>query len=352
MAAVAPAPGNDLNVRRAAFYDRARVHGLSPLWLSMAKLVPAEPASPARPQHWRYSDVRPFLLASAELIGAAEAERRVLMLENPGLPGEAKITRGLYAGLQLVMPGEIAPSHRHTASALRFVLESRGGYTAVDGERTYMEPGDLVITPSWTWHDHGNEGDEPVIWMDGLDLHLVNLMDCGFREDGEEMAQATPRPVGSSTAEAAMNLLPLDYEIRSLTSPIFNYPYARTREALSGLSKLRDPEPGSGYRMRYVNPVNGGWAIPTIATWAQLLPKGFVTQPHRSTDSTIMVVVEGRGWSLIDGQRFDWAPKDIIVVPSWRTAVHHPEDESVFFCWSDRGVQEAFGFWRHQTLPQ
>jgi gentisate 1,2-dioxygenase len=341
-----------LETRRVAFYERARTQDLSPLWLALKNLVPAEPSSPALPQHWRYADVRPFLLESAELIGAAEAERRVLMLENPGLRGEAKITRSLYAGLQLVMPGEVAHANRHTASALRFVLESDRGYTSVDGERTYMAPGDFVITPSWTWHDHGNEGDQPVIWMDGLDLHFVNLMDCGFREDGEELVQATPRPVGSSTAEAALNLLPLDYETRTTTSPIFNYPYVRTREALAGVAKLRPPEPGSGYRMRYANPVNGGWAIPTIATWAQLLPKGFVTQPHRSTDGTVMVVVEGKGWSLIDGERYDWGPNDILVAPSWRTVVHHPEEEAVFFCWSDRSVQEAFGFWREQTLPQ
>ena len=139
------------------------------------------------PAIWKYEDVRADVMASGALISAEEAVRRVLILENPGLPGQASITQSLYAGLQLILPGEIAPSHRHTQSALRFIVEGRGAYTAVNGERTTMRPGDFIITPSWTWHDHGNadsaDGGEPVVWLDGLDIPLLRFLDAGFAEN-------------------------------------------------------------------------------------------------------------------------------------------------------------------------
>src|SRR5439155_26674369 len=134
---------------RQAFYQRIAPANLAPLWENLHRMVTPEPRPTAVPAIWHYRDVRPHLMQSGELITAQEATRRVLMLMNPGLGGEASITGSLFAGLQLIMPGEIAPAHRHTQSALRFIIEGHGAYTAVDGERTAMEPGDFVITPSW-----------------------------------------------------------------------------------------------------------------------------------------------------------------------------------------------------------
>uniref|UniRef100_UPI0004F39070 cupin domain-containing protein n=1 Tax=Pseudomonas aeruginosa TaxID=287 RepID=UPI0004F39070 len=142
--------------KRADFYRRIRQQHLTPLWEALHSLVPAQPAGGCQAALWRYRELRPFLLEAGDLISAEEAVRRVLVLENPDLPGQSAITPSLYAGLQLILPGEIAPSHRHTQSALRFVVEGYSAYTSVDGERTRMEPGDFIITPSWTWHDHGN----------------------------------------------------------------------------------------------------------------------------------------------------------------------------------------------------
>ena len=116
------------------------------------------------------------------LISAEEAERRVLMLVNPGLRDASQITQSLYAGLQLVMPGEITSSHRHSAAALRFVIEGEGAYTTVNGERVTMRPGDFILTPSWTHHDHGNPSSQPVVWLDGLDIRIVNIFDASFAE--------------------------------------------------------------------------------------------------------------------------------------------------------------------------
>ena len=141
------------------------------------------PVTPALPANWDYDNVvRPYLMQAGGLITAKEAERRVLILENPGLRGQTCITHSLFAGLQLIMPGEVAPAHRHTQSALRFIIEGSGAYTAVEGERTLMQPGDFVITPSWTWHDHGNDTDRPMVWLDGLDIPIVRLFDASFAE--------------------------------------------------------------------------------------------------------------------------------------------------------------------------
>src|SRR6266481_8843902 len=132
---------------RAAFYRRIDKDSLTPLWEVLGALVPPQPTTPCVPALWRYQTVRPYLMEAGRLISAREAERRVLILENPGLRGASSITRTLYAGLQLILPGEIAPSHRHAQSALRFVLEGTGAHTAVDGERTTMRPGDFILTP-------------------------------------------------------------------------------------------------------------------------------------------------------------------------------------------------------------
>ena len=336
---------------RQLFYERARVAHLAPLWEVLRGLVTREPQTPALPAQWRFADVRPYLLEAAQLIGTAEAERRVLVLENPGLPGESRITRSLYAGLQIVLPGETAPAHRHMAAALRFVIEGHGGRTSVDGETTVMHPGDFIVTPSWAWHEHANVGDEPVIWLDGLDIHLVNLMDTSFREDEHECPPLPRRPNDASWLETGLNLLPIDIDRSRITSPLFNYPYQRTREALDGLSRLRAPHPVHGHKMRYTHPLNGDWAMPTIATWAQCLPAGFDTAPAHSTDGTLLVVVEGRGHSVIGGQRFDWGPKDVLVVPSWCPVSHHAAEESVLFGASDRATQEKLGLWRERHEP-
>ena len=157
---------------REAFYEKIATRSLAPLWEVLKGLQPAEPRPPEATVLWHYDEIRPMLMEAGRLISAMEAERRVLILQNPTLRGQSppRITHSLFAGLQLIMPGEIAPSHRHTQSALRFIIEGAGAYTAVDGERTTMRPGDFVITPSWTWHDHGNETGQPMVWLDGLDV--------------------------------------------------------------------------------------------------------------------------------------------------------------------------------------
>ena len=333
---------------RAAFYDRIGAHSMAPLWESLHVLVSKQPVTPVKPHLWSYDQVRPYLMEAGGLITAKEAERRVLILENPGLPGKASVTHSLYAGLQLVLPGEVAPGHRHTQTALRFILEGCDAFTAVDGERTLMRPGDLVITPSWTWHDHGNDSDRPMVWLDALDIPLVGFFDASFAEAANADSQEVSRPLGDSTARYASNLLPVDWKPATQNSPIFNYPYARTREALTTLAANGDPDPHHGYKMRYVNPASGGHVTPTISAFVQLLPQGFARAPYRSTDGTVYSVVEGEGRTVVGGQTLSWKPRDVFVVPSWAEHVHHATSEAVLFSFSDRSAQEKLGLWRER----
>jgi gentisate 1,2-dioxygenase len=331
---------------RAAFYDELAPKNMAPLWEVLRALITREPQTPCVPVIWHYDEVRPYLMRSGALITAKEAERRVLILENPALKGKASITHTLYAGLQLILPGEVAPAHRHSQSALRFVLEGQGAYTAVDGERTYMSPGDFVITPSWTWHDHGNDSDQPMVWLDGLDVPLVALLDAGFMEPGNAEQQMVTKPAGDSLARYGSGLLPVDWRPHTKTSPVFNYPYARTREALETMRNRQEWDPCHGLKLRYVDPATGDYAMPTMATFMQLLPKGFAGLPYRSTDGAVYVCVEGGGETRIGETIFTWGPRDVFMVPSWARHSHRASQDSVLFSFSDRVVQERLGLWR------
>jgi gentisate 1,2-dioxygenase len=344
---------------RHDFYREISPLHLTPLWESLHNLVPREPTTPCVPHLWSYKEIHAYLMRSGELISAEEAVRRVLILENPALRGQSSITQSLYAGLQLILPGEIAPSHRHTQSALRFIVDGATAYTAVDGERTLMQPGDFIITPSWTFHDHGNrsreEGGEPVVWLDGLDIPMLRFFDAGFAENYPAAEQPVTRPVGNSYARYGANMLPLQYDAPyGATSPVLNYPYARTREALHKLANDGPIDEWHGIKLRYVNPATGGWPMPTIAAFMQLLPKGFGGNPYRSTDGTVYSVVEGQGRAILSrGERswtFDFGPRDHFVVPSWHTVRFEASSEAVLFSFSDRPVQQAMGILREQQL--
>ncbi|HEY3847131.1 MAG TPA: gentisate 1,2-dioxygenase [Acetobacteraceae bacterium] len=331
---------------RQEFYDRIAPQSLAPLWERLHTLVTRSPTTPVLPAIWHYDDqVRPHLMRAGSLITAKEAERRVLILENPGMQGQTCITHSLFAGLQLILPGEVAPAHRHTQSALRFIVEGRGAYTAVEGERTLMQPGDFVLTPSWTWHDHGNDTDQPMVWLDGLDIPIVRLLDACFMEPANADSQQVTRPAGDSYARYGSNMLPVDYK-PGRASPVFNYPYERTREALVTLARNGEPDACHGFKLRYVNPATGGSPMPTIGACMQLLPGGFATTPYRCTDGTVFSVVEGEGETVVGDTTLRWKPRDIFVVPSWHSHQHYASGDAVLFSFSDRPVQEALGLWR------
>ena len=331
---------------RQSFYDRIARQNLAPLWENLRQLQAPKAAVPA---HWDYDNViRPHLLHAADLITVQEAERRVLILRNPGLDGQSAITPSLFAGMQLVMPGEIAPAHRHTAAALRFIIEGHGAYTTVEGERVPMEPGDFVLTPSWTWHDHGNEGNGPMVWLDGLDIPIVRLFSPNFNEEANDPSQTVRHPPGDSLARYGHNMLPVDWKPSVKSSPVFTYPYERSRAALATLARNGDPDPCHGHKMRYVNPATGDHAMPTIGAFLQLLPAGFATAPYRATDGTVYTCVEGEGETSVGDTTFRWKPRDVFVVPSWHRHQHRVGKETILFSYSDRPTQEKLGLWREE----
>ena len=340
MEAVAKTP------EREAFYGRIAGENLAALWNVMGDLITREPSSACRPHLWKFDKIRAYMLEAGKLITAKEAERRVLILENPGLRGQSKVTTSLFAGIQMVIPGDVAPAHRHSQSALRFILEGRGAFTAVDGEKTLMEPGDFVITPSMTWHDHGNETGEPMFWLDGLDIPMVQLLDASFAEGANEDRQAVTKPDGDSFARYGHNLLPVDETRSSKTSPIFNYPYSHTREALEQAKKRSEWDACHGLKLKFSNPMTGDFAMPTIGTFIQLLPKGFKTARYRSTDATVFTAIEGKGRSRIGEHTFEWGPRDLFVVPSWRWVTHEADEDAVLFSFSDRPVQQKLDLFR------
>lgn len=316
-----------------------------PLWERTARMGPGTPAVPAI---WRYRDMRPPLMLAIDLITAKEAERRVFMLENPGLPGSGYITSSIYCGLQVIKPGEVAPAHRHTPNALRFIIEGEGAYTTVEGERVPMRPGDFVLTPGWTWHDHGHLGAAPVVWLDALDNPFGQFFGAIFRENYSRDAQAPSLPDGDAGARYGANLMPIEYRATKRSSPLLIYPYDRTREALMRLARSGPLHPSHGVKMRYANPIDGGYVYPTIATFVQWLPKDFSGLTYRSTDGMVFTVVEGRGTAHIGNETFAFEPHDVFVAPPWTPYQLSAESECVLFSLSDRAAQENLGFWREE----
>lgn len=336
--------------KRAEYYRRISDDHLTPLWEVLGALVPKSPTSPVAPALWRYADVREHVMEAGRLITASEAERRVLVLENPAMRGNSSITQSLYAGLQLILPGEVAPAHRHSQSALRLVLDGEGAYTAVDGERTTMRRGDFIITPSWTWHDHGNLGVEPVVWLDGLDIPTVRFFDSGFAEHGSAASQQTDRPEGDSLARYGHNMVPVDLK-QTAADPtrVFVYPFEQTKEALEGIA-CTAPDAHLGHKLRYVNPATGASPMPTIGAFAQLLPAGFETSPYRCTDATVYVCLEGAGSAGVGDESYTFGPNDVFVVPSWHALKLRATERTILFSFSDRPIQQALGLWREERM--
>lgn len=345
-----PTSGNAAEVNR--FLTGLSQFHVGPLWKVLGQQLTPEPASHARPHLWRWQDIRPQLLRAGELVSAAEAERRVLMLLNPGLEGQVATTHTLYGGIQLILPGEVARTHRHTPNALRFIMEGRGAYTVVDGEKIPMAPGDFVLTPNWTWHDHGSEGTEPVMWLDGLDIPLVRLLEGIFFEPYAEESQPLTKPTDASTAGYGTGgLLPTWQRSTSVHSPLLKYAWREAREALMSLGP-HAASPFDGLMLEYVNPVTGGPALPTMASFLQRLTPGQRTEPHRHSSSAVYLAVEGQGRTVIDGKAYEWTPGDVFAVPTWCWHAHEnlsTSEDAILFSFTDAPVMRALNLYREQT---
>jgi gentisate 1,2-dioxygenase len=334
------------NSEYGRFMDEVKDMSLFPLWERVGGLKPGTKCVPA---HWSYAAVRPHLMQACELVTHKEATRRVLCLENPSLRGTTFVCDSLFAGLQIIMPGEVAPSHRHTPSALRFIVEGDGAYTAVSGEKLPMQPGDFVVTPAWAWHDHGNEGGAPVVWLDGLDTPFARFFGAAFYESYPQDKQPLDRPEGESVAVYGASLVPDDYHSDGFSTPVLIYTYERARAALDKLASTGKPHPAHGYRLRYANPANGRHPFPTMAVSMQRLPAGFVGATYRSTGAAVFCVQSGKGSARIGDDTFALGTHDVFVAPAWTPYSFSAESDLELFSYSDRAGQEALGYFREQV---
>ena len=294
------------------YVDALRTANLVPLWPSLRSLLPpGAPRSATRPTHWSWPAIRPLLLRAGELTPIEKAERRVLVLANPGRGlDNLQASSALYLGMQLVLPGEVAPNHRHTPNAARIVVEGTGACTIVGGERCAMAHGDLVLTPSGVWHEHRHEGDGPFIWLDVLDLPLMVYLDVSYVMQGEP--QATRREPASY---ATGGVLPrLHGEPTRARHPLLRYDWQRTRAALGALAAAAPDAPAE---VAYVNPETGQDSLNTIAFGALLLRAGEERGLRRMSPARVFHVVEGAGQAAIDGATVSFSAADTFCVPGF-----------------------------------
>jgi gentisate 1,2-dioxygenase len=336
-----------------AYADMADL-SVGALWRHLFNLFPGQPVTKAVPFHWDYHQLRPYMLHFAESLSIEEAQRRVLMLINPGLKDQSATVTGLYAGIQVILPGEQAQAHRHSASAFRFIIEGSGAYTTVAGERVHMHPGDLLLTPNWEWHDHYHEGDGPMMWLDGLDFPTVNMLDAAFFELYSDTAQKAVRPDDISSRQFIHGRLnPAWITERSISSPVGNYPWAETERAFASIADGARGSDADGVLLEYTNPWNGGPVMPTMSCRIQRLEPGFRGSPRRTTASTILHVVRGEGTTKVGDQEITWGEKDIFVIPSWAAYEHvnaSGSDDAVLFSYTNEPVVRALGLYRDETL--
>jgi gentisate 1,2-dioxygenase len=329
---------------------------VQPLW-TQEGLLPRTPGRLA-PHIWRWKTLRDLAERSGDLVGIDRGgDRRVLSLTHPDLGGLPFATPTLWGAVQFLNGGELAPGHRHTPAALRFVLEGSGVWTLVNGDPIHMAPGDLVLTPSWTWHEHHNPGTEPMIWFDGLDLPLVRNLDAVFFEPGGgEPAGYQPEPVSRSEHRyGSAGLLPADGDAVTVEDPassrfsrLLAYRWAAVDAALSQLIE------STGRReacVRYADPATGRDIMPTLRAELHRVLAGHRTRTIRAVGSAIWVVYRGSGATVIDGRRFRWTAGDMFVTPSWAAVDHEAADDADLFLLSDRPVLEALGLARTQEAP-
>lgn len=328
---------------------------LGPLWEAIPDLMHQKPEPQAQAYLWKGELLQKKLMEAAEIFTPERGgERRAIYFQNPGLLnrqpwGWASATQTLYAAVQLLLPGEVAPSHRHSQNAIRFIAEGEGAYTIVQGQRVFMQEGDFLITPKTLWHGHEHIGDKPMIWMDALDIPTAYSIGGTFFDPYDGYLQQPDTPDNFSELRYQGGIVrPINDRNYSI-APLANFKWKRTEEAIQGLTNF-EPDSYDGYAVEYINPSNGQTANPTIGAWMQLLPKGFRTKAHRHTHSSIYQVFKGEGYSIINGIRFDWKEGDYFVVPNWAWHEHAATEDTYLFSVNDLPIMERFDYEKQQVL--
>ena len=294
---------------------------LVPLWPSLrAVLPPHQPQPRTRATHWSYAALRPLLLQAGALTPIEKAERRVLVLANPGHGLEKmQASAAIYLGMQLLLPGEWAPAHRHTPNAVRMIVEGEGATTTVDGQKCPMQRGDLILTPTGLWHEHGHEGDQPVVWLDVLDLPLVHYMEASYHVDGPRQAVL---PGAGSAAYARAGIVPTPMFGRTGAAyPMLRYAWADTRAALQALAAAQ-PE-HDAVQVAYVNPETGAPVQNILGFGALLLRPGQTLRLPARSPAAVFHCIEGAATVQVQEQQFALAEADTCCVPGYTPVSLH-----------------------------
>jgi gentisate 1,2-dioxygenase len=328
-------------------YGKAMVdQNVAPLWPVLANLVPHHRPQPVTQTNlWKFRQIRPLLIKAGEVTPIEKAERRVLVLSDPGRgPAAMQTTATIYCGLQLLLPGEKAPSHKHTPSAARIVVEGEGAYTVVDGQKCPMKRGDLILTPSGSWHDHGHEGKVPVIWLDVLDLPIFVGFEGSYSVPGESVGQPTNFPPPSPDYTHA-GLRPVMIETGT-SYPILRFTWERTRQALEALKPQR--KPGASVELAYVNPLTGARCLTTLGFTAMLLPAGETIKPRVRSASAVFHAVEGEGVSSVNGKEFAWEAGDTFSMAPFSSVEHLATSTGFLIRVDDEPLQRAIGYYEER----
>jgi gentisate 1,2-dioxygenase len=335
-----------------ALYRGFEDHYLNPLWTQTANLMPRHPKPKAVAHVWRWSELYPLAQRSGDLVPVGRGgERRAIGLANPGLGGEAYVTPTLWCAIQYLGPRETAPEHRHAQNAFRFVVEGEGVWTVVNGDPVRMSRGDFLLTPGWCFHGHHNDTDQPMAWIDGLDIPFSYQNDVGFFEFGSDRVTdyATPRFSRSERLWCHPGLRPLSGLENTVASPIGAYRWEHTDRALTEQLLLEEEghpatvEQGHA-AIRYINPTTGGDVMPTIRAEFHRLKPGTATPMRRDVGSTVFQVFEGRGAIVMNGETHKLEKGDIFVIPSWIPWSLQAETMFDLFRFSDAPIIERLNF--------
>jgi gentisate 1,2-dioxygenase len=302
----------------ADYVQQLRDLNLVPLWPSLrAVLPPGQPRPATQPTFWAYKTLRPLLMKAGELTPIERAERRVLVLANPGHGlDNMKASPAMYLGMQLLLPGEWAPSHRHTPNAVRMIVEGEGAYTTVDGQKCPMQRGDLILTPTGLWHEHGHDGSEPVVWLDVLDLPLVYYMEASYHVNG---TRQTVQPGQGERLYARGGLLPTPgFQRSDRAYPMLRYPWAEAKAALQAMAAEQPAD--AAVQLTYVNPETGGHAQNILGFYALMLRPGQTLRLPVRSPAVVFHQIEGGSAVQIADARFTLDPADTCCAPGY-TAV-------------------------------
>lgn len=322
---------------------------LSGIWRLNREDRPLDPATTVQPHLWKWADVHEGLLQARDRISieGGSVERRTIRLVNPGMKETEMTSHTMLFSFQLIQPGEVAPAHRHTMTAIRFILQGKGAYTNVDGHKMVMEEGDLILTPQWAWHEHAHEGKEPMIWIDGLDVPLIKSL---------QVISFEPYPEKRIPVKNSPDLSPHYGMTRPVTSNPEELPrplHYHWRDSYLSLKHLaeKQPHPFDGIALEYVNPITGGSTLPTLSCWIQMFSPGMRTRAHRHTSTAIYHVFRGSGVTVINGEAFHWDKGDTFIVPLWSWHEHanrSSKDDAILFSMNDAPVLKPFGLYREE----